>query len=153
MYKIFKIELDNIKIDNYEEILSKFSNWKRYKREINLNQLLEEGKKIQFDVEITNNESAFYVGVSEVEFESPPKSLRLPKSGLVNVCSVVTKLTFIILNNKILKLEVELKFLTTNWGKIIKNIIESGLELKLNQNLNIKGQIDGFYFSLPKQAA
>ena len=145
MNKKFEIELDNTKIDNYDEILSKFSNWKRYKREINLNQLLEEGKKIQFDVEITNKESVFYVGVSEVEFE-PPLSL-------VNVCSAVTKLTFIILNNKILKLEVELKFLTTNCGKIIKNIIESGLELKLNQNSNIKGQIDGFYFNLPKKAA
>lgn len=149
MNKKFEIELDNTKIDNYDEILSKFSNWKRYKREINLNQLLEEGKKIQFDVEITNKESVFYVGVREVEFETPTNKWL----ALVNVCSAVTKLTFIILNNKILKLEVELKFLTTNWGKIIKNIIESGLELKLNQNLNIKGQIDGFYFNLPKKAA
>ena len=49
MEKLFEIELLNNKIDDYEDILSRFSNWKKYKREINLNQLLEDGKKIEFD--------------------------------------------------------------------------------------------------------
>ncbi len=46
MKKTFDIELQDNKIEDYEVILSKFSNWKQYKREINLNQLLEEGKKM-----------------------------------------------------------------------------------------------------------
>jgi hypothetical protein len=71
----------------------------------------------------------------------------------VNVCSVITKFNFIILNNKVIKLEVELKILTTQWGKTIKNILESDIDLKLYQNKDIEGQIDNFYFKLPKQAS
>lgn len=144
MNKTFEIELDDIEISSYEDILSRFSNWKKYKREINLNQLLEEGKKIQFDVEIPNTQSVFYVSVSD-DFQYT--------TALVNVCSVISKFTFIILNNKVIKLEVELKILTTRWGKTIKNIIESDIDLKLYQNKDIEGQIDNFYFKLPKSAA
>lgn len=144
MERTFEIELDNIKISSYENILSKFSNWKKYKREINLHQLLEEGKKIQFDVEIQNNQSVFYVSViNDGNFEY---------THLVNTCSVINKLTFIILNNNIVKLEAKLKLLDTNWGKQIKNLIKSNLELKLQQHINIEGQVDNFYFEIPKQA-
>ena len=143
MIKTFEIELGDIEISSYEDILSRFSNWKKYKREINLNQLLEDGKKIQFDVEIENNQCVFYVSVSD-DFKY---------TTLVNVCSVITKFNFIILNNKVIKLEVELKVLTTQWGKTIKNILESDIDLKLYQNKDIEGQIDNFYFKLPKQAS
>jgi hypothetical protein len=145
MNKTFIIELENFKIDYYEEILCKFSNWKEYKREININLLLEHGKKIQFDVEIINNPMVFYVSVCESEYQYI--------TSLTNVCSAVNRLTFIILDSKVIKLEVELKLLDTKWGKIIKNLIESNIELKLSQNINIKGQVDNFYFELPKQAA
>lgn len=144
MIKTFEIELGDIEISSYEDILSRFSNWKKYKREINLNQLLEDGKKIQFDVEIENDQCVFYVSVSD-DFKYT--------TSLVNVCSVITKFNFIILNNKVIKLEVELKILTTQWGKIIKNILDSDIDLKLYQNKDIEGQIDNFYFKLPKQAS
>jgi hypothetical protein len=144
MKKTFEIELDDTEIFSYEYILSRFSNWKKYKREINLNQLLEDGKKIQFEVEIENNPNVFYVSVSD-DFKYT--------TSLVNVCSVIDKFIFIILKNKVIKLEVELKILTTQWGKTIKNIIESGVDLKLYQNKDIKGQIDNFYFKFPKQAS
>jgi hypothetical protein len=145
MTKEFSVELDNNKITDYEHLLSRFSNWKKYKREINLNQLLEKGKKIQFDIEIKNNPMVFYISVSDQEYTYT--------TSLTNACSSLKKLTFIILENEILKLEAELILLNTRWGKVIKNLVESGLELKLNQHINIEGQIDNFYFELPKQAA
>ena len=148
MVKIFEIELDDIEISSYEDILSRFSNWKKYKREINLNHLLEEGKKVQFEVEIENNSSVFYVSTSD-----DSSNIFLYTTSLVNVCSVINKFTFIILNNKVIKLEVELKILTTRWGKTIKNILESDIDLKLYQHKDIKGQIDNFYFKLPNSAA
>ena len=148
MVKIFEIELDNIEISSYEDILSRFSNWKKYKREINLNHLLEEGKKVQFEVEIENNSSVFYVSTSDDSSNN-----FLYTTSLVNVCSVINKFTFIILSNKVIKLEVELKTLTTKWGKTIKNILESDIDLKLYQHKDIKGQIDNFYFKLPNSAA
>jgi hypothetical protein len=58
-------------------------------------------------------------------------------------------MTFIILNNEVLKLTIELKLLTTKWGKIITNLLESGIELKLHQHKNIQGKIDNFYFIDP----
>jgi hypothetical protein len=58
-------------------------------------------------------------------------------------------MTFIILNNEVLKLIVEINLLTTNWGKIITNLLESGIELKLLQHKNIEGKIDNFYFINP----
>jgi hypothetical protein len=145
MEKIFEVDLDDVKIENYEKILSRFGNWKKYKREINLNQLLEEGKKIQFDIEIQNTTMVFYISVSD--------SQNSHTTSLTNACSVMKKLTFIILENKILKLEAELKLLDTNWGKEIKKLTESGLKLKLYQHINIEGQVDNFYFELPKEAA
>lgn len=138
MEKLFEIELLNNKMDDYEDILSRFSNWKEYKREINLNQLLEEGKKIEFEVEIPNNHSVLYVSVVDKE----ETIITRP----VNVCSVIQKMTFIILNNEVLKLSIEIKLLTTNCGKIITNLLESGIDLKLHQHKNIEGKIDNFYF-------
>ena len=145
MEKTFEIELFNSKIDDYEDILSRFSNWKAYNREINLTQLLEDDKKIEFQVEIPNNHSVLYVSVSD-ELDSTITSL-------VNVCSVIQKMTFVILSNKVLKLNVEKKLLTTRWGKTISNLLESDIDLKLHQHKNIEGKIDNFYFELPKQSA
>jgi len=45
------------------------------------------------------------------------------------------------------------KYFITNWGKKVKNILESDIDLKLFQHINIEGQIDNFYFELPKMAA
>jgi hypothetical protein len=141
MKKLFEIELINNKIDDYEDILSRFSNWKQYKREINLNQLLEEGKKIEFELEIPNSHSVLYVSVVD--------EIDTSITSLVNVCSVIQKMTFIILNNEVLKLTVEIKTLTTKWGKVITNLLESGIDLKLIQHKNIEGKIDNFYFIDP----
>jgi hypothetical protein len=144
MEKTFEIELLNNKIDDYEDILSRFSNWKQYKREINLNQLLEEGKKIEFEVEITNSHSVLYVSVFD-----KTSHWTLTTGPLVNVCSTIQKMTFVILNNEVIKLNIEIKLLTTNWGKIITNLLESGIDLKLHQHKNIEGKIDNFYFIDP----
>ncbi len=152
MKKSFEIELLNNKIEDYEDILSRFSNWKQYKREINLNQLLEQGKKIEFELEILNNHSVLYVSVFD-----KIGHWTLTTGPLVNVCAAIQKMTFIILNNEVIKLNVEIKTLTTKWGKIITSLLESDVELKLIQNKNIEGKIDNFYFIesslINKQAA
>ena len=141
MKTTFDIELFNNRIEDYEDILSRFSNWKEYKREINLSQLLEEGKKIEFQVEIPNAHSVLYVSVFD--------KIDTKITSLINVCSVIQKMTFVILNNEVLKLNVEIKLLTTRWGKIISNLLESDIDLKLHQHKNIEGKIDNFYFIDP----
>jgi hypothetical protein len=137
----FEIELNDCKISNYEKILSRYGNWKKYKREINLNQLLEEGKKIEFDIEFPNNQSVLYVSLIDDDNTSI--------SSLSKACAVIEKMTFIILNNDILKLNVEVKLLTTQWGKVMSNLIKDEVDFNLYQHLNIDGQVDNFYFIDP----
>jgi hypothetical protein len=137
----FNVELNNNKISDYENLLSRFSNWKKYKREINLNQLLESDKKIEFEVDIPNSQNVFYVNISTDIMDT---------SG---ACAVINKLTFIILENNVIDLKVSITVLNTTFGNILRNLLDSNIDLKLYQNTHIEGQIIHFYFELPKQAA
>jgi hypothetical protein len=137
----FNVELSSNKISDYENLLSRFSNWKKYKREINLSQLLDSGKKIEFEVDIPNSQSVFYVNISTDIMNT---------SG---ACAVINKLTFIILENIVIELKLSLNVLTTTFGNILRNLLDSNIDLKLYQNTHIEGQVIDFYFELPKQAA
>ena len=137
MKKSFEVELPG-KIEDYEKLLSRYSNWKKYKREINLNQILEDGKKIEFEIEILNKHSVSYIKIYNKNDDID--------SLLRNACASITKMKFIILNNKVLNLIVYCSKLSTNSGKILENNIKSDIDLKLYQNKDIEGQIIDFYF-------
>ena len=138
----FNVELSSNKITDYESLLSRFSNWKKYKREINLSQLLDSGKKIEFEVDIPNSQCVFYVNILTDIMNT---------SG---ACAVINKLTFIILENNVIDLKVSITVLMTTFGNILRNLLDSNIDLKLYQNTHIKrGQVIDFYFELPKQAA
>ena len=137
MKKSFEVELPG-KIEDYEKLLSRYSNWKKYKREINLNQILEDSKKIEFEIEILNKHSVSYIKIYNKNDDID--------SLLRNACASITKMKFIILNNKVLNLTVYCSKLSTNSGKILENNIKSDIDLKLYQNKDIEGQIIDFYF-------
>ena len=137
MKKSFEVELPG-KIEDYEKLLSRYNNWKKYKREINLNQILEDGKKIEFEIEILNKHSVSYIKIYNKNDDID--------SLLRNACASITKMKFIILNNKVLNLTVYCSKLSTNSGKILENNIKSDIDLKLYQNKDIEGQIIDFYF-------
>jgi hypothetical protein len=47
----YDVVLENdVELNHYDRLLTKFPQWKQYKREIKLNVLLNEGKRIGFDV-------------------------------------------------------------------------------------------------------
>lgn len=143
----FNVELNHNQISDYEQLLSRFSNWKKYKREINLNQLLETGKKIEFEVVIPNSQSVFYINLYSGEMNYRG-NLVLPRA-----CAVINKLKFIILENEVIDLNVSIKILNTTFGNILTNLLKNDIELKLCQDTTIEGQILDFYFDIPKQAA
>ena len=58
---------------------------------------------------------------------------------------------FIIKGNNILSLIVEVKTLTTEWGRIIKELLDNDIELELKQHINKKEVY--FYFTIPKNIA
>lgn len=137
MKKSFEVELPG-KIEDYEKLLYRYNNWKKYKREINLNQILEDGKKIEFEIEVLNNQSVSYIKIYNKN--------DVIDSLLRNACASITKMKFIILNNKVLNLTVYCSKLSTNSGKILENNIKSDIDLKLYQNKDIEGQVIDFYF-------
>jgi hypothetical protein len=66
--------------------------------------------------------------------------------------SAIKFMKFILKGNNVLELEITIKTMTTEWGKIIRNLIESGVELELRQNI-VDNQVKSFYFTYPKMTA
>jgi len=143
--KSFNIKLDNNNnLEQYEKLLSNFSNWKEYKRDIKLNSILED-KKIEFTLDISAHTlGVMYVNVitdDDYDYDVLKKS-----------SSVIKFMKFILKGNNVLELEITIKTMTTEWGKIIRNLIESGVELELRQNI-VDNQVKYFYFTYPKMSA
>jgi len=142
--KSFNIELDNNNLEQYEKLLSNFNNWSQYKREIKLNSILED-KKIEFTLDISGHaHGVMYVNVV-VEDENDFDVLK-------RASSAIKFMKFILKGNNVLELEVTIKTMTTEWGKIITELIESGVELELKQRI-IDDQVRSFYFIYPKMTA
>ena len=142
--KSFNIELDNNTLEQYEKLLSNFSNWKEYKREIKLNSILED-KKIEFTLDISGHaHGVMYVNVlvdDEDDFDVLKKA-----------SSAIKHMKFILKGNNVLELEITIKTMTTEWGKIIGNLIESGIDLELKQRI-VDNKVKSFYFTHPKMVA
>ena len=142
--KSFNIELDNNTLEQYEKLLSNFNNWSEYKREIKLNSILEY-KKIEFTLDISGHaHGVMYVNVVVDD--------AYDYDVLKKASSAIKFMKFILKGNKVLELEVTIKTMTTEWGKIIRDLIESGLELELKQNI-VDNQVKSFYFIYPKMTA
>jgi hypothetical protein len=142
--KSFNIELDNNTLDQYEKLLSNFNNWSEYKREIKLNSILED-KKIEFTLDISGHaHGVMYVNVLDEDWYDI--------DVFKKASSAIKFMKFILKGNNVLELEITIKTMTTEWGKIIRELIESGLELELRQNI-VDNQVKSFYFIYPKMTA
>jgi hypothetical protein len=128
MYE-FDIELDNNTLDQYDNILSRFKIWSQYKREIRLNSILESNKKIEFIIEIEDESMCIS---SDVNYT------------LNNACAAIKSMKFIINGNSIESLKIQIKIIDTYYGKILSEILKSGISVKINQNI-IDGVILSFY--------
>ena len=142
--KSFNIELANNTLEQYEKLLSNFNNWSQYKREIKLNSLLED-KKIEFTLDISGHaHGVMYVNVvvdDEDDFDVLKKA-----------SSAIKFMKFILKGNNVLELEIKIKTMTTEWGNIIAELIESEVELELKQHI-VDNQVKSFYFIYPKMTA
>jgi len=142
--KSFNIELDNNTLEQYEKLLSNFNNWSQYKREIKLNSVLED-KKIEFTLDISGHaHGVMYVNVLDEDWYEI--------DILKKASSAIKFMKFILKGNNVLELEITIKTMTTEWGKIIRDLIESGIELELRQNI-VDNQVKSFYFIYPKMTA
>lgn len=129
---------DDLEFDDYNEALTSYPTWKSVYREIKLNYLLEGSKKIQFDIDDIQK----YITLDD----SYTHQVSLQK-----VCCSITGMTFILNSNKIEKLTLKSKILDTECGKIVKSIIDSGIEIKVSQFIHHKTL--NFIIETPKSAA
>ena len=127
---------DDLEFDDYNLALSRYPTWKSVYREIKLNYLLEGSKKIQFDIDDIQK----YITLDDSH-----------QVSLQKVCCSITGMTFILNNNSIEKLTLKSKILDTECGKIIKSIIDTGIEIKVSQFLYEKTL--NFIIETPKNAA
>ncbi len=136
MEKVFSVHVDENTLDQYEGFLSKFNNWKLYKRDIKLNTLLNEGKSIEFTIDM----SSHMLGANYIELlpdldENEESSL---DTSLKKACGVINDVKFIIKDNKIVSLDIGIKFLTTQYGKLTMELLNDGISLILKQIIQPK---------------
>ena len=133
---------NDVELNNYDRLLTKFPQWIQYKREIKLNVLLNEGKRIGFDVtEISKINSPVYGSLGKPEYSD---------ILLKSISFFVRSMSFIITNNKVDELKIVLKVLDTPKGKELKNILESGCFLEVKQmKLPSCNSVTQFYFDIP----
>lgn len=133
MQQEFDILLDNNTLDQYEFFLSKFDIWKQYKRELKLSILLNEGKNIEFTVDIkSNNLNGTYL-----EFISNDKldfDIQLVShQNISKACAILNNIKFILNNNNVKSISINAKILNTSIGREVKKRIEDGFEIKAKQ--------------------
>lgn len=118
---------DDVKLDDYNDALSTYKEWKSIYREIKLNLLLEQGKRIEFDID---NISKF-ITLDSNDYEWA--------SGLVvpmkNICCTVSGMTFILNDSKIEKLTLKAHCIENQNGEIVKAILKDGMFLTIKQVL------------------
>jgi hypothetical protein len=133
---------EDSKISDFEPILSPFSNWTQFKREIKLSSILE-GKKLEYLIEDINSAQNPIYGLLE-------------HSGYIveikKISFLIKEILFLIKDQDVLSLEVRIESLSTEYGKTIQSLIDGDIDFTLDYYKASDSMIY-FYISFPKQAA
>ena len=126
----YEVLLNNNTLDQFEDLMSKYQEWTSIKRDIKLTNVLESGKRIQFDI------------------ESISMFAQLGNSG--NIISLqmgvlrIKSMSFILKENKIDKLTLRCKVLSTPMGKVVKELMENSMDIDLKPHI-IDNKVVYFY--------
>ena len=148
MKHTFEILPENRTILNYENLLSQFDSWKYSKREVVLSQVLESDKKIELFVEIDNSQKGGQRILKPILYVEGRQG-----DYFRYKTAVIKSIKFVIKDNKVLNVRVELESTFSAHGLRVSELFESGYELQLLEEIDLKDNITGFYFILPNQAA
>jgi hypothetical protein len=134
----YEVLLNNNTLDQFEDLMSKYKEWISIKRDIKLTNVLESGKRIQFDI------------------ESISMFAQLGNSG--NIISLqmgvlrIKSMSFILKENKIDKLTLRCKVLSTPMGKVVKELMENSMDIDLKPHI-IDNKVVYFYVDTYGNAA
>lgn len=124
MEKQFEVKIDgtNDKFSHYLHILEKLPEFKQFKREITLNTILLEGKKIQFDVKDIKGNSSIFGTTGEPEHRT---------THIKNKSFKIKEMMFIIKDESVEKLSITLETLENENGKMLEALINQEFQLSL----------------------
>jgi hypothetical protein len=127
----------NLKCFKY--LLEKYRDYKSIYREIRINSIL--GKKCQFDITEINPPLLCELGICDENIST---------TNLKNVAFRINEISFIIDNNlEVNELILNIEILETPNGKLLKSLINSGIDLQINPRImgvKVKQKfIIGFY--------
>jgi len=134
----YEVLLNNNTLDQFEDLMSKYKEWTSFKRDIRLTSILEAGKKIQFDIESI--------------------SLNAQLGNFGNVVSlqmsvlIIKSMSFILKENKVQKLTLRCKVLSTPMGKVVKELMENSMDIDLKPHI-IDNKVVYFYVDTYETAA
>jgi len=134
----YEVLLNNNTLDQFEDMMSKYKEWTSFKRDIRLTSILESGKRIQFDIESI---SMF------AQLGNSGNMITLQHSALS-----IKAMSFILKENKIDKLTLRCRVLSTPMGKVVKELMENSMGMDLIPNI-IDNKVVYFYVDTYGNAA
>jgi len=129
-----EISLNGQTLSQFEKVLSRYSEWTSFKREIRLNTLLDD-KRVQFDIDDISEYG--FLGDYEVDI------------SLSRTCILLKSMSFILSGEKIDKLEIKWRILNTKNGEELRNIIESDIKIDIKMRFK-EDTFFYFYVDVPK---
>lgn len=134
---------DDIELSAYSDILSQFNQWIEFNREVKLLSLLNQNKKIKFEVEVIKSKKGSICGYIDPNLTND----RLFDISLSNICFEVKSFEFIILDCIVKELQLEIDILPTTDGNILMKLVSDGLPFKIKQYIE-EGSVKKFYTSV-----
>ena len=134
----YEVLLQNNTLDQFEDLISRYKEWTSFKRDIRLTNILESGKRIQFDIESISLTAQLGNFGNEV-------SLQLSTLAIKGM-------SFILKENKVEKLTLRCRLLETPMGIVVKELMENSLEIDLRPHI-IDNKVVYFYVDTYETAA
>ena len=133
-----EVELDDDEsLDYYEGLLTRYNQWKVFKREVRLTGLLNSGKKVQFDIEDAN--LLIYTDMDAIQY-------------IHKAVFRADNIKFILKDEKIFNMSLSGEILPTSMGTCIKGILDEGIPLKIKKYNDKRGRIT-FYIDIEDDKA
>lgn len=134
----YEVLLKNNTLDQFEDLISRYKEWTSFKRDIRLTNILESGKRIQFDIESISLTAQLGNFGNEV-------SLQLSTLAIKGM-------SFILKENKVEKLTLRCRLLETPMGKVVKELMENSMDIDLRPHI-IDNKVVYFYVDTYETAA
>ena len=125
---------DGTTLDSFESMLTRYNQWAEFKREVRITGLLNQGKKVQFDIEDAN--LLIYTDTDALQY-------------IHNAAFRTDTISFIIKDEQILEVKISGEILPSQIGQTIKTILDEGLDVKVRYYDNKRGH-KTLYFDHPK---